>query len=392
MNDHGFPAAEYAERLARVRQRLGSEGLDACIVMAPDTQCWLSGLDSFISGLLPQALIVTTDASEEPTLIVWDADAALARDTSVVADIRHYRFGVDDPVAAFVAVLAEKVPRWSRVGFDGSSRAVPHTLGAALSAAVAPASLVDCTTLLGDARVVKSPLELDRLRRAGQHAEAGLRAAREHARAGVTERRLAAEVEYAMRCAGSDYPSIPTEMASGQRAVFGHGTPTHRVLEAGDLVHLEVGGVEARYNCVGMQTLCIGGASPSAAGVRLYEVALRCLRAGLEELQPDIEAHSVEAPALDILREAGMGDGFMMRFGYGVGVGYPPSWLDPLQITRTSFQRLVPGSTFVLHACLLDEAEPTGVLVGGTYAMTETGVEMLSGAGAVELLTVSPPG
>lgn len=323
VGDFRFSADEYAARLARIREHLVEAELDACIVLAPDTQFWLSGFDSFISGVLPQALIFTPDA-EDPTLVLWDADVPLARDGAVVDDIRDYRFGVDDPVAAFAEVLAEKAPRARRVGFDGSSRAVPHTLGDALSAAVAPATLIDCFTLLCDARVVKSPRELDCLRRAGEFADVGLRAAREHARPGVTERRLAAEIEYAMRCAGSDYPSIPTELGSGPRALFGHGTPSHRVMEPGDLVHIEVGGVEARYNCV----------------------------------------------------------------GYGVGVGYPPTWLDPLQITRTSSQRLVPGSTFVLHACLLSESEQTGVVVGGTYAMTSAGVEILSGAGAVELLTV----
>ena len=387
MSDFHFPRDEHLARFARVRQSLAAEGLDACIVMAPDSQLWLSGFDSFISGLLPQALIFTPDETEQPTLMVWDADIALARDSSVIDDVRGYRFGVDDPVIAFTDVLREKVPNALRVGIDGSSRAVPHALGAALSVAVAPASLVDCFALLGDARVVKSTRELDCLRRAGQFAEAGLRAARECARPGVTERRLAAEIEYAMRCAGSDYPSIPTEMASGPRSVFGHGTPTHREIEPGDLVHVEIGGVAARYNCVGLQTFCVGDAPPPASGIRLYDVALACLRAGLEVIRPNIEAHAVEAPALDILGEAGMGDGFKMRFGYGVGVGYPPTWLDPLQITRTSTQRLVPGSTFVLHACLLDEPEQTGVVVGGTYAMTDAGLEMLAGAGAVELLT-----
>jgi hypothetical protein len=28
-------------------------------------------------------------------------------------------------------------------------------------------------------------------------------------------------------------------------------------------------------------------------------------------------------------------------------VGYPPTWLDPLQITRTSTEPVLPGSTFV---------------------------------------------
>jgi Xaa-Pro dipeptidase len=83
-----------------------------------------------------------------------------------------------------------------------------------------------------------------------------------------------------------------------------------------------------------------------------------------------------------------MGDAFMMRFGYGVGLGYPPTWLDQLEITRTSTQRLVAGSTFVLHARLLDEKAPLGVLVGGTYAMSKDGLEQLAGAGAVELASV----
>jgi len=76
-----------------------------------------------------------------------------------------------------------------------------------------------------------------------------------------------------------------------------------------------------------------------------------------------------------------------MRFGYGVGIGYPPTWLEPLKITRTSEDVLLPGTTFVLHACLLDEEKGLGVLVGGTYAMTDDGYECLSGAGDVPLHT-----
>ena len=196
------------------------------MVLAPETQLWLSGLDSFISGVLPQALVFATGGAGHPVLVVWDADVPLARATSAIEDICSYRFGVDDPAAVFAAGVRELAPKAQRVGFDGASRAVPHTLGTALSKALTPARAVDCTALLADARLVKSPVELDCLRRAGRHAEAGLQAAREHARPEVSERRLAAEIEYAMRCAGSDYPSIPTELASGSRTVYGHGTPT----------------------------------------------------------------------------------------------------------------------------------------------------------------------
>ena len=383
----GFPPEEAAGRLARVRRAMAADGVDALVVMGPDSQYWLCGLESFISGLLPQALIVPADEDRQMVLVVWDADEPLARATAVVEHLHGYRFGVDDPVKAFREALGTCAPRAAVVGIDAASRAVPHVLGTALVAGLAPARCVDCSALLADARLVKSDKELACLRRAGAFADAGLCAALEHARPGVTERQLAAEIEYAMRGAGSDYPSIPTELASGPRSMLVHGTPSHRVLRAGDLVHVEIGGVEQRYNSVGLQTFHIGGAPAPPVGIRLYNVAQACLKAGLDAIRPGIEARDVEAPALAILRDAGLGDGFKMRFGYGVGAGYPPTWLDPFQITRTSTQHLERGIAFVLHACLLDEIAQVGVVVGGTYAIGETGVDPLAGAGPVDLLT-----
>jgi Xaa-Pro dipeptidase len=121
-------------------------------------------------------------------------------------------------VEAFRAALATCAPGAGRIGFDAGSRAVPFTLGAAIAERLAPARLLDCPALLADARLVKSPQELACLRRAGEFAAAGLRAALEHARPGISERSLAAEIEYAMRRAGSDYPSIPTELSGSRRS------------------------------------------------------------------------------------------------------------------------------------------------------------------------------
>ncbi len=384
----GFPAEEMAARLAGVRAAMVSRGLGACVVMAPESQLWLSGLESFISGLLPQALIVPADDERQMVLVVWDADVPLARASAIVEEIQGYRFGVDDPIAAFRAGLDVCAPGVEVIVFDAASRAVPHAFGVALVEGLAPARCVDCSTLLAEARLAKSESELECLRRAGSYANAGLSAALQTASPGISERELAAEIEYAMRRAGSDYPSIPTELASGPRSALVHGTPSQRTLEAGDLVHVEIGGVEQRYNAVGLQTFHVGGARAPRVGLNLYEIANACLRAGLDTIRPGIEARHVEAPALAILRAAGLGDGFMMRFGYGVGVGYPPSWLDPLQITRTSSQVLAPGVSFVLHACLLDEVASVGVVVGGTYTVSDTGVDMIAGAGTTDLISV----
>ena len=43
---------------------------------------------------------------------------------------------------------------------------------------------------------------------------------------------------------------------------------------------------------------------------------------------------------------------------------------------------------FVLHSCLELPDEKLGVIQGGTYALEETGIRMLVGAGDVDLLVL----
>lgn len=375
---------EYSQRLKATRLALQQLEIDVAIFMSPEIQYWLTGYDTFLGAQLPQALILTP-GSDNPTLAIWDADVAIAQETTLIDDVQTYRFGVEEPEHLFSKIALGKIPRARRIALDSSSQAMTYGFGIKLAAALQAESLIDVTQDLARLRSVKSSAEIELMRTAGRHARAGLTAAKEHLQAGMTEIQLAGEIEYAMRNSGSDYFSIPTELTSGSRSVLGHGTPKNRVLESGDIVHVEIGGVERRYNCIGIQTLVVPGCQPKKSARNLYAVALDCLRAGLDTLRPGIEAREVEAPALRILSGTGLGGTFKMRFGYGVGIGYPPTWLEPLKITRTSTDILEPGNTFVLHACLVDEAEQIGVLIGGTYLMTPDGYELISGAGDVEL-------
>ncbi len=59
----------------------------------------------------------------------------------------------------------------------------------------------------------------------------------------------------------------------------------------------------------------------------------------------------------------------MMRFGYGLGIAYPPIWLEPLTIAKGFDTRLKPGMVFVAHSCLELVDEGLGVIQGGTYLL-----------------------
>lgn len=377
-----FPESEHRERLARARKILRQNGIDCCISVAPEHLYYFAGYDSWVSVNSPQALIFMADAGE-PTLIVRDVDLALPRETSWVSDVRRYHLLSDDVPALIASVAREKGLGGGKVAIETQSYALPHSLGQAVAGALAPATVVDATDLLGATRLVKSARELDYLRQAARYAQAGLDSARTALRPGITEIALAAAVEGAMRAAGSDYWSIPTELASGPRTAGGHATPRERIIQAGDLVHLEFAGVHRRYHATAIHTFAAG--QPNRRARDIYDLARASLAAGIAAIRPGVPVSAVEEASLGPLRAAGLEGAALMRFGYGIGIAYPPIWLEPLQISRGIDQRLEPGMVFVLHAYLQLLEEGLGVIQGCTYALTETGLEMLVGGGDVAL-------
>src|SRR5262249_38656360 len=99
-------------------------------------------------------------------------------------------------------------------------------------------------------------------------------------------------------------------------------------------------------------------------------------------------AAAVAEASLSPLRREGLENRAMMRFGYGLGIGYPPIWLETLTIDSFSRQRLEVGMVFVLHACLELAEEGLGTILGGPLGLAQKGWEMLVGEGDVDRAVV----
>jgi len=381
-----FEASEFDARLKAARRALAAEGIGVCLLVAPEHLYYFAGYDSWVGVNSPQALVFTAGGGDAPTLLLRDVDLPLARETTRVGDIRTYNLVTESFTGRLRQCVEEKGVRGGRVGAELQSYALPASLGFALREALPQAELVDTTRLLGDLRLVKSPAEMNYMTRAAGYAGAGLEAMRENLAEGISEIELAAVIEQRMRAAGSDYWAIPTELSSGPRSAGGHATPRERRLEPGDLVHAEFAGVCRRYHATAIRTLALGEPAPEAH--ELYAIALESLEAGIAATIPGADVAAVEEASLEPLRAHGLEAAAMMRFGYGVGVAYPPIWLEPLQIARGFDYRLQPGMTFVLHSCLQLPDEGLGVIQGGTWAMTGAGPRALAGAGACPLEVV----
>ena len=378
-----FPESEHHARLDAVRRTLRDARIDMVISVAPEHHFYFGGYESWTSAVSPQAMIFATGGGD-PTLVVRNVDLPLVRESSWIDDVRTYKLHVDNVAALYAEVAREKgLAAAGTVGIELGSNMLSHPMAQAIQKAVAPAHLVDCNAILGAPRVVKSPAEMAYMRKAAEYARAGLDAARASARAGISEIALAAEIEGAMRRAGSDYWAITTELASGPRTPGGHGAARPRLMRPGELVHVEFAGVEHRYHAVTLHTMALG--DPGKRARELYEITRQSLAEGENAIRIGVPVAAVEEAALKPLRAAGLADAFLMRFGYGIGIAYPPIWLEALEICRESEQVMQANTTFVLHSCIELPEEGIGIIQGGTYALTTGGLELLTGGGSVPL-------
>jgi Xaa-Pro dipeptidase len=371
-----FARAEYDDRLRRTRVAMRAAGLDVLLVFHQEHMFYLAGYDQ-IGYWVYQTLVVP--AAEAPlTAIVRKVDELLVRAGGIVEDVRVWLDDATrDPAEQTAEVLRERgLLDRKRIGIERKSHALLPYYYDLLRDALKGAELVDASDLVTELRLIKSPAEIACMREAGRIMDAGTRAAWATLRPGVRECDVHAAVAHAMYSAGGEHPSVAPPMGTGPRTLTQtHGGATTREVRAGDPFLLEVGGCFRRYHAVNMRTASLG--RPSAAMQSMYDAAREATDVGLGLLKPGV-------PTADVARgvhEAMAVRGYSRRgqhVGYGIGLGYPPTWIDNLRIKETDRHVLQPGMTFLFHAGLLATDGSVYVAIGDPVLITESGHERLT--------------
>ncbi|MEM3613565.1 MAG: Xaa-Pro peptidase family protein, partial [Candidatus Bathyarchaeia archaeon] len=112
--------------------------------------------------------------------------------------------------------------------------------------------------LVWELRKVKTPEELELMRKAGELTCEGMKTAYEVIRPGIREYEAAAEIEYAMRKKGSWGTAFETIVASGVRSAYPHGGCTDKIIREGDLVVVDIGASYRYYRSDMTRTLVAG--------------------------------------------------------------------------------------------------------------------------------------
>jgi len=291
---------------------------------------------------------------------------------SIAAHRKGHGGGPRDFVAETMAILDEAGAVGKDVGIAGLG-AMPVPFFELLRNGFG-SQLRSIDDIVGQIRTVKTPAEVQLLRKSAALSDLGFETMLQVARPGMRGIEIVAEMEHAVRREGADHAKY--WMASGPAPEWSNTRldikPHERVLQDGDLMASCSYVVYKGYWCHGQRTGTLG--KPCQELSDIYAIAREAQDAGLAQLKPGTRIGDVGAT----IRDVGAGYQFDMpgsRYGHGIGLDYSE---QPVPLNDTNEQQLEAGMTVVVHSVFtLPGSGKMFVPLGDVCHITPDGPEFL---------------
>ena len=176
----------------------------------------------------------------------------------------------------------------------------------------------ELSRLLKDLRCIKSPEELDRIRKAQKLTDDTFSYILSRIEAGRTERDVMLDMEFYMRRLGSEGVSFDFIVVSGKNSSLPHGVPTDKKIEKGDFLTMDFGAIVDGYHSDMTRTVAVGYVSEEQK--KVYETVLQAQTAGIAAVKPGVICSDVDKVSRDLIYAAGYEGCFGHGLGHSVGV------------------------------------------------------------------------
>ena len=294
------------DHFAKIAARLEGQGLDAVLLTEEANRFYASGFHS--TGTDGIALVTRRGNYYFTDARYTEAAERRIRD----AQIREVGRGRGYAVLIQEVMKAEGI---ARLGFDDGAMTVRdyERYQRAL-----PCQLVPASAWLEELRAAKDPEELETMIAAQRIAERALTEVYNAIRPGVTEKELAARIQYWMLHYGAEDKSFDPIVVSGANGSLPHGVPSEKEIRSGEFVTIDMGCVYHGYCSDMTRTVAVGSVTEEMR--QIYDTVLRAQKAGIAAARAGATGRAVDGAARDIIEKAGYGPCFGHSFGHGVGV------------------------------------------------------------------------
>lgn len=391
----------------RAAQLMREAGLDGLVLFQPEAFQYAVGAPAGVATMWGRAgaaiALVPADESQAVAAIVSDHAAAGVRRASPEVELFTHRIWIDmldvtgvehargideayrrsgdagprpetfDRSQAFFLLsdlLAARGMGRARLGAD--LEFMPAADFAALTAALPGVSFADGSQVLRRARAVKTPGEIERLKRAGRAAEAGLVAMASVIEPGASLAALSA----AWKAGAQAYAAESGFSLSGHWDYISVGpdlSDMSAIVRPGALIKADVGTLVGGYSSDGARTFTHG--RPSDLALDIFMALEEAFQAGLAALKPGNLFLDVHAAAMTAMRRAGFEEYARGHFGHSVGgsVGIE-EW--PF-FSASNREEILPGMVVALETPFYGQGLGA-LMIEDMFLVTDTGAECLN--------------
>lgn len=314
---------DFGARVAALAARLARENVAAYVGTRQAVLHYLCGTFMPWRG----AVVVTADGNAAVVYWAMDSERVIAEGCALPVET----FTGSGLVEAIATRLAAHGAERGTVGLDlahpGAAQIAPGMLTAGehldLAARLPAARLVNGVRWIDDLMLIKSPAEIERLRRAGAVADHGFRAGLAAIATGVTENHVAGVVEAAIRDHGSTWAwSVTggTEVGAGERTSFLRGVTqqsTDRPIGRDEFVVIDLHPMIDLY--LSDLSVPVFFGTPNAAQERAIAAWEDVVATMLAGLKPGRAVRDCAADGIAAFARSGLGEFGLPLFGHGLG-------------------------------------------------------------------------
>ncbi len=368
-----IPKQEYRTRLRRAQELLAQTDLDLLLVNSNEADF---ANVRYFSNYWPifETAGVVIPRQGGAALLIGPESETYARDRSeipLIHKMTEYRESADPAypgvrVSTFPEVFAQLgIHRPGRIGIGGYLVTTLPVLDS-LRAAFPAASLVRADDIMVQLRCIKSAAEVACLREAFRIAECALRAILQDIQPGMTELEVVGLAQDVIYANGAEYEGMPQYVLSGTHSAHAISRPTHKRLQNGELVQLNISARVDGYSSGVGRPICLG--KMNGAMRELVEFGKFAHERTLEWLRAGVAASAVARQYRELFVEKGYGAHFLYGPCHGLGMlEVEPPWMEESSDYLLQENMTFQVDTFVQHHAFGLRWE-NGVRVTGTAA------------------------
>lgn len=376
-----FNIEETQKRIDRVKEILERKKLDAALIYYDELNIangW------YLTGWCPQfesgAVLVPRKGT--PLLLGGPESEPFAKMSSAIQETRNFPvFMVPDEEYPNATIIDFKKlndemmsggTKIKRLGFVGTAT-IPHLVYEQLRTGFTDTEFVDITVEYEALRVIKSPWEIENIKRAFEMADKAYDAMKAKIAPDVYEYEVAAAGETICRSMGASSFAYTTIVGSGERANAVVPTAINKKMSSGETVMIGIAPRCMGYAGTFGDNLPVSGKfTPAQRDCMNY--LRETMRKTKSMLKPGVSGRQVDVPGRKYFEEKGLIRYLVCPFAHTIGLMEAEApFFGP-----NSDDVLMPGMTVMVDVSFFGHPEFYGARVETGYLITENGCEPLS--------------